>query len=118
MSDTLGDLNESRNLKTTDIAEDRDTVVTIKSITKETGLAGDGTEFTTNLLHVKEFDKPIKMNKGMVKMLASLYGERTAISALVGKRLAIYATTQDFNGNTYNVIRFKPRIPTDTAAAG
>lgn len=91
-----------------DVPEDGTATATITNVTQEKGKGDDG-EYTTNLLHLQEFDKPLKLNVGMLKVLEALYGDET--DAWRGKRVVLFCTVQGYAGKDYNVIRIKSKNP-------
>lgn len=54
-------------------------------------------------------DKKLALNKTNGKAIATMYGPNT--EEWVGKYIAIYATTTEYNGEQRECIRVRPRVP-------
>jgi hypothetical protein len=106
----VSDIAPSKYMKAhVDVPEDGTVTATITNVTQEKGQGDDGADYTMNLLHLKEHDKPLKLNKGMLGVLEALYGDET--DEWRGKRVILFCTVQGFGGKDYNVIRIKAKNP-------
>jgi hypothetical protein len=116
-ADNMTKLMESKFLATTDISEDEDTVVTIKKFGTDTFEGRNGEEDkTSTIAYFAEFEKGLRLNVGMKKAIVAATGTDET-DEMKGKKLALFATTQEYGGQTYNVIRIKPKAPKGSAAA-
>jgi hypothetical protein len=105
----VSDIAPSKYMKAhVDVPEDGTALATITNVTQEKGQGDDG-DYAINLLHFKEFDKPLKLNVGMLKTVEALYGGET--DDWRGKRVVLFCTVQGFNGQDFNVIRIKAKNP-------
>jgi hypothetical protein len=105
----VSDIAPSKYMKAhVDVPEDGTVTATITNVTQEKGQGDDG-DYAINLLHFKEHDKPLKLNKGMLGVVADLYGGET--DDWRGKRVVLFCTVQGYNGTDYNVIRIKAKNP-------
>lgn len=112
----VADLKPSKYLKAkVEVPEEGSVTVTINGFYQETGEGDDGSEYKLNLLHFKEFDKALKLNSGMIDVLAALYGGDT--DGWNGKRVVLFSTVQAYNGKDYDVIRIRNRNPDAAASA-
>lgn len=103
------DIAPSKYMKAhVDVPEDGTVTATITNVTQEKGQGDDG-DYSINLLHFQEHDKPLKLNVGMLKVLEALYGDET--DEWRGKRVVLFCTVQGFGGKDYNVIRIKAKNP-------
>ncbi len=105
----VSELKPSKFMKAlVDVPKDVHTPATITGISREDG-EGDTGKYTLNLLHLEEFDKPLKLNSGMLDTLGELHGDET--DNWRGKRVALFATVERFNGQKYDVIRIADTVP-------
>lgn len=105
----VSDIAPSKYMKAhVDVPEDGTVTATITNVTQEKGQGDDG-DYSINLLHFQEHEKPLKLNVGMLKVLEALYGDET--DDWRGKRVILFCTVQGFGGKDYNVIRIKPKNP-------
>jgi hypothetical protein len=56
-----------------------------------------------------ENSKPLALNSTNAKTIAALYGNDT--DGWTGKRITLYTTTTEMNGEVIECIRIKPRAP-------
>ncbi len=106
----VSDIAPSKYMKAhVDVPEDGTVTATITNVTQEKGQGDDGADYVMNLLHLKEHDKPLKLNKGMLQVLEALYGDET--DEWRDHRVILFCTVQGFGGKDYNVIRIKPKNP-------
>jgi hypothetical protein len=111
----VSEIKPSKYLKAhVDVPEDGTATATITNVSQEKGKGDDG-EYTMNLLHLQEFDKPLKLNAGMLDTLTEVYGDET--DEWRGKRVILFCTVQGFGGKDYNVIRIKKKNPDSAKAA-
>jgi hypothetical protein len=105
----LNDIIPSKYMKAhVDVPEEGTVTATVSGLTQESGQGDDG-DYTINLLHFREHEKPLKLNVGMLKTMGELYGDET--DQWEGKRVILFCTVQDFGGRSYNVIRIKNKNP-------
>jgi hypothetical protein len=91
----------------------QDVTVTIEKV--EAGVIENEKEKTSKRVPVLFFkglrDKPLGLNKTNGKSVAGMYGKDT--TRWVGKRLTLYPTTTEMNGETKDCIRIRPEVPAD-----
>ncbi len=92
-----------------DVPEDGTVTMTITNFTQEEGTGDDG-PYKLNLLHFKEHEKPLKLNKGMVDVVKALHGSGDT-DEWIGKQVILFNTTQGYQGKDFDVIRIKNRNP-------
>jgi hypothetical protein len=105
----VAELKPSKYLKAlVDIPKGKESIVTITDVTREEG-EGDNGPYTLTLMHVQEFDKPVKLNSGMLDTVAELCGDDT--DDWKGKKVTLFNTVERFGGKKYDVIRIKEAAP-------
>lgn len=92
----------------------KDRVLTIKAV-HAGELQNKAGKSKKPIVHFEEFGLPIALNKTNAKTITKLYGPR--VTAWVGKRVALYATTTDMAGETVDCIRVRPRVPAELKVA-
>lgn len=97
-----------------DLPTDRDAIMTIERVE---GVEIKGVDKTERrpVVYFKGAKKGLVLNKGMGKTVKGMYGAR--VGAWVGKMIALYATTVSAFGDTHDVIRIRPTIPTGRRTA-
>jgi hypothetical protein len=106
----VSEMKPSKYMKAlVDVPKDAQVPVTITGVSREDGQDDNGKTYTLNLLHVQEFDKPLKLNSGMLDAISDLHSDET--DAWRGKRIALYATVERFGGKKYDVIRIADKVP-------
>ena len=92
--------------------DNQDLTVTIERV--EAGVIENEKEKTSKkvpVLFFKGLHKPLGLNKTNGKTVAGMYGKDTV--RWIGKRLTLYATTTEMNGETKDCIRIRPEVPAD-----
>jgi hypothetical protein len=69
----------------------------------------DKTSKRVPVLFFKGFARPLGLNKTNGKTVAGMYGKDTA--RWIGKRLTLYPTTTEMNGEMKDCIRIRPEVP-------
>jgi len=84
----------------------KEKVVTIKSV----AFADVGPEKQRKgIIYFEEFPRAMVLNRTNTKRIISLYGNET--DSWPGKRLTLYPSEADFNGNTVPCIRVREQFP-------
>lgn len=104
----LGDLFPSNYLKSSDFSEEEDTIYTIKELKSQTLGQGKDAE-DKYVMYFDEVTKGMVLNKTNAKVIATLYGDDT--DDWEGKKIALYLTEVEFNGETMLGIRVRKRTP-------
>jgi hypothetical protein len=104
---SISSMFPSRYLKPSDIGE-VDLVLTIEAITIEDIGRSDHKDSKV-LVHFKETEKALVLNKTNALTIAHLYGEQTG--GWVGKRISLYITEVSFQGTPMLGIRIRMRVP-------
>lgn len=97
----------SRYLKPADIG-DTELILTIVDIAIEELGANDRKE-TKLVVHFKESDKALVLNKTNAMTISNLYGDQTA--GWIGKRIILFVIEVSFQGTQMLGIRVRNRIP-------
>lgn len=111
---SINDLFPSRWLKADDLADDEDTIVTIKSVGVEEVGQGDDREEKA-VVFFRELDKGLVLNKTNASAIAQQHGDDT--DDWTGKRIALFQQEVDFRGKQTLAIRVRLRKPKAAAAA-
>jgi hypothetical protein len=98
----------SKWLKATDIPEDADLVLTIRTVTIQAVGTGEQEDHKP-VVHFDEVEKGLVLNKTNADTIAKLYTAET--ENWVGKRIALFATEVDFAGKQTLAIRVRLRPP-------
>lgn len=99
---------------TADIPEDGDLVLTIKEIVSEN--VGQGAKAEDKpVIYFTEHKKGLIVNKTNAKTISGLYGAET--DGWVGKKLALFATEVDFQGEQKLAIRVRLKAPKSASTA-
>lgn len=64
------------------------------------------------LVHLREFDRPMKLNQSNATKIASVLGSQNT-EGWIGRRINIYATKTEVAGEVYDVIRVNDYVPQD-----
>ena len=103
---------DSNLFKATDLGKE-DRVMTITSAEMEE--IGRGKDMETKIvLEFKGQKKKLALNKTNAKSIAKLHGDDT--DDWVGKKITLYATETEFNGDTVACIRVRTKAATEKAA--
>lgn len=98
----------SKWLKSGDIPEDADLVLTINKV--EVKEVGQGEEAEQKpVIFFNETDKGMVLNKTNAGTISKLYTPET--DAWIGNRIALFATEVDFGGNQTLAIRIRMKAP-------
>lgn len=90
----------------------KDVTVTIASV-KAGQLTGQGGRKAKKpVIYFAGKEKGLAANATNCKVIAKMYGND--IEEWTGKRITLYATTTEMNGETVECIRVRPRIPSGT----
>lgn len=98
----------SKWLKSGDIPEGSDLVLTIKSVGMETVGQGDDAE-QKPIVYFTDTDKGLVLNKTNANAIAGLYGPETA--GWAGKRIALFATEVQYGSQMTLAIRVRLKAP-------
>jgi hypothetical protein len=99
---------------TADIPEDADLILTIREVTTEN--VGQGAKAEDKpVVYFNEHKKGLILNKTNSKSVAGLYGPET--DGWIGKKLALFATEVDFQGEQKLAIRVRLKAPKTAPAA-
>lgn len=98
----------SKYLKSGDIPEDADLILTIKEVVQET--VGQGEEAESKpIVYFQEQEKGLVLNKTNATAIMGMYGPET--NGWVGKRIAMFATEVDFAGKQTLALRVRLKAP-------
>jgi hypothetical protein len=97
----------SRYLRPADLGN-KELTLTIIDVTIEDLGTNDRKE-TKLVVHFKETDKLLVLNKTNATTISNLYGDQT--SGWIGKRITLYVIEVSFQGTQMNGIRVRNRIP-------
>lgn len=98
----------SKYLKSGDIPEDADLILTIKEVVQET--VGQGEEAESKpIVYFQEQEKGLVLNKTNATAIAGIYGPET--NGWTGKRIALFATEVDFAGKQTLALRVRLKAP-------
>lgn len=61
------------------------------------------------VVHFKEFELPLALNKTNAATISRLYGGR--VREWIGKRITLYPTTTEMAGQTVDCVRIRPQAP-------
>ncbi len=93
-----------------------DVVVTIDRV--EAGMLdvpGTSAKKKKPIVYMRNTEKGFALNKTNAKLIAGMYGNDTA--KWVGKKIALYATSTNFGGESVECVRVRPSIPRDKPKA-
>jgi len=103
----------SKYLKSGDIPDDADLVLTIREVISEN--VGQGEEAEQKpIVYFQEQDKGLVLNKTNATAIANLYGPET--DGWTGKRIGLFATEVDFAGKQTLALRVRLKAPRTTPA--
>jgi hypothetical protein len=105
---------DDRWLKAWDL-NGQDLTLTIDRV--EAGVIENGKDKSSKRIPVvffKGYAKPLGLNKTNGKTMAGLFGKDTA--RWLGKRIILYPTTTEMEGETKDCIRIRPERPADEEA--
>lgn len=103
----LADMYPSRWLRATD-CEDGDLILTIEDVRQEkVGMGGD--DSLKWVVYFHENDKGLVLNKTNSNTIAKLYGDDT--DDWTGKKVVLYATEVQFQGDMVDAIRVRTKPP-------
>jgi hypothetical protein len=105
----VSEMYPSRWLAAADL-ENADHVVTITDIDSEEVAKGEAKW----IVHFKELDKGLVLNKTNTRMIALLLGDDT--DDWLGRRITLFATQVDFQGEQFDAIRVRKKLPKPVAA--
>lgn len=98
----------SKYLKSGDIPEDADLVLTIREVISEN--VGQGEEAEQKpIVYFQEQEKGLVLNKTNATAIANLYGPET--DGWTGKRIGLFATEVDFAGKQTLALRVRLKAP-------
>ena len=98
----------SKYLKSGDIPEDADLVLTIREVVQEEIGQGEDAE-QKPIIYFTEQPKGLVLNKTNAQSIAKLYGPET--DGWVGKRIGLFATEVDFAGKQTLALRVRLKAP-------
>ncbi len=104
----------SRWLKSGDIEDGTDLILTIKGVEIETVGQGEDSE-EKPVLAFSESDKGLVLNKTNANTIAALYGPET--DNWVGKRIAIFSTEVQFGSKMTVALRVRTKAPANKTVA-
>lgn len=109
---SVNEMFPSRYLKAADFDE-TGTPLTIKKVTEET--IGQGKDADNKwVVHFKEKEKGLVLNKTNTTTISKLYGDDT--DGWIGKMITLYYAEVEFKGEMTPAIRVKTRAPKPKAA--
>ena len=98
----------SKFLKSGDIPDDADLILTIKEVVQES--VGQGEEAENKpIVYFTEQEKGLVLNKTNANAIAGMYGPET--DGWAGKRIALFATEVDFAGKQTLALRVRLKAP-------
>lgn len=101
-----------------DLHQDRDTVMTIESVTAGQLLNPATKEKSRKaIIKFRGAEKLFACNKTNANMIAKLFGTNET-SQWIGKRIALYPTKTQVGRETKDCIRVRPRLPNAKEAPG
>lgn len=104
----------SKYLKSGDIPDDADLILTIKEVVQEN--VGQGEEAENKpIVYFQEQEKGLVLNKTNATAISNLYGPET--DGWTGKRIALFATEVDFAGKQTLALRVRLKAPKAVAPA-
>lgn len=89
----------------------RDVTVTIEKVVAGELTSTGGKKTRKPVVHFVGKSKPLALNATNAKTIASLYTNMT--ESWIGKRITIYPTDTQMNGETIECIRVRPTVPKD-----
>lgn len=101
-------------LRAWDLPAGRDAVVTISRV-EQGVIKGTDKEDRRPIVFFEGKKKGLVLNKGMGKTIKGMYGRFT--KDWIGREIAIYATTTQAFGETHDVLRVRPEVPSKRRAA-
>lgn len=98
----------SQYLSAGDLSPDEDTILTVRSHTRES-LYQDGRTKTKPVLYFDEVESGWTVNKGNGKILCDLFGDET--DSWVGRKIALYVDPNvEYDGDRVSGIRVRPYL--------
>lgn len=92
----------------------KDMTLTIGNVVREVVTSTGGKKEECTVVHFKEKQKPMILNRTNSKMIQKIYGT-PYIEEWAGKKITVYASTTKLAGEEVECLRIRPAIPQNPA---